>query len=115
VLDRLDRASAERVVDMCAPDLRSEVRERVLREAAGNPLALVELPAVLDAGDAAAQTAVLPLTARLERAFADRMSGLPAATQTLLLVAALDDSDALPEILAAASAIAGATGRVDDL
>ena len=114
-LSRLDPASAEQVVDTRAPDLRPEVRERVLREAAGNPLALVELPAVLDAGDASAPTSLLPLTARLEQAFADRTSGLPAATRTLLLVAALNDSDALSETLAAATVIAGPRRSVDDL
>src|SRR4029453_12480442 len=99
--------SAERVVDTRAPGLRPEARERVLSEAAGNPLALVELPAVLDAGDVSAPTALLPLTARLEQAFAARMSGLPAAAQTVLLVAALNDSDALSETLAAATMVDG--------
>jgi DNA-binding CsgD family transcriptional regulator len=114
-LARLDRASAELVVDTRAPDLRPEVRERVLREAAGNPLALVELPAVLDAGDAWAPTALLPLTARLEQTFAARMSGLPTATRAVLLVAALNNSEALSETLAAATMIAGARCTVDDL
>jgi hypothetical protein len=58
---------------------------------------------------------LLPLTARLEQAFAARMSGLPAATQIVLLVAALNDSDALSETLAAATVIAGARRTVDDL
>ncbi len=54
--------------------------ERILREAAGNPLALVELPvavrAAAEAGLAAAPEP-LPLTARLERAFSARLGGLP--------------------------------------
>jgi DNA-binding CsgD family transcriptional regulator len=114
-LARLDRASAELVIDTRAPDLRSEVRERVLNEAAGNPLALIELPAVLDAGDLSAPKTLLPLTARLEQAFAARMSGLPTATRTVLLVAALNDSDALSETLAAVRVIAGVGCTVDDL
>ena len=44
----------------------------------------------------------LPLTERLERAFADRVSDLPEATRLLLLVAALSDEDAIGEILEAA-------------
>jgi DNA-binding CsgD family transcriptional regulator len=117
VLPRLARASAERVVDARTPGLRPEVRERVLAEAAGNPLALVELPGVLDAGGttAAPAPALLPLTARLEQAFAARMGGLTAATRTVLLVAALNDSEALSETLAAASIVDGAERTVDDL
>jgi DNA-binding CsgD family transcriptional regulator len=114
-LARLDRAAAELVVDARAPDLRPEVRERVLTEAAGNPLALVELPAVLNAGDAATPTALLPLTTRLEQAFAARVSALPSATQTVLLVAALNDGDAQPETLAAATVIAGTPRTVEDV
>ena len=41
----------------------------------------------------------LPLTERLERAFADRVSDLPDATRLVLLVAALNDEDAVSEIL----------------
>lgn len=51
----------------------------------------------------------LPLTERLERAFAARVSELPDATRLVLLVAALDDGDATAEILRAASIIAGTT------
>jgi hypothetical protein len=79
----------------------------VLREAAGNPLALLELPAVVgrDEGEPWAAGG-LPLTERLERAFADRVSDLPDATRLLLLVAALSDEDGIDEILSAASAAA---------
>jgi DNA-binding CsgD family transcriptional regulator/tetratricopeptide (TPR) repeat protein len=81
------------------------VRERFLREAAGNPLALVELPIAHgrlggeDAGDAG----WLPLTTRLEQAFAARALDLPALTRTALLVAALNDGPLLSEVLAAAA------------
>ena len=46
----------------------------VLREAAGNPLALLELPA---AGGEQSPSGGLPLTERLERAFAGRVADLP--------------------------------------
>ena len=55
----------------------------------------------------------MPLTERLERAFAARVSDLPDATRLVLLVAALDDEDAVSEILQAASAIAGRTLDLD--
>jgi hypothetical protein len=49
----------------------------------------------------------IPLTRRLEQAFASRLPGLPAVTFTALLAAGLNDGDALPEVLAAASLVAG--------
>ena len=45
-------------------------------------------------------TRAMPLNARLERAFAERLDDLPDATEALLLVAAADESLALSEILA---------------
>ncbi|MEV6495825.1 AAA family ATPase, partial [Actinoplanes sp. NPDC051633] len=114
-LPRLDRPSAELLVDTRTPGLRPEVRERVLSEAAGNPLALVELPTVLDAGHPLPPAAVLPLSARLEDAFAARTTGLPAATQAVLLAAAVNDGDTLSETLAAATIVAGSPCTVDDV
>src|SRR4051812_9780150 len=106
-LEGLGGAVAAELLDCHAPGLVPPLRERVLAEAAGNPLALVELAsAAADLGEDDEMPAVLPLTARLERTFAARASELPAATETLLLAAGLNDSDALPEMLAAASIVA---------
>jgi pimeloyl-ACP methyl ester carboxylesterase len=73
-----------------APALRPEVRRRVLVEAGGNPLALIELPRAVDSGQFALLpvTAPLPLTERLERAFVVRVSELPSMTRWVLLFAA---------------------------
>jgi AAA ATPase domain len=43
----LDDATAGELLDISAPQLSLAARDRVLREAAGNPLALLELPAVV--------------------------------------------------------------------
>ncbi len=92
------------------------MRERLLDEAAGNPLALLELPAALaDLGGDARLPAWLPLTTRLERAFAARVSDLPAPTRTALLVAALNDSPLLSEVLEAVSELGDAGLSVDVL
>ena len=69
----------------------------------------------VDFGEDDVVPVLLPLTARLERTFAARASELPAATETLLLAAALNDSDALPEMLAAASIVAEAAIDLTDL
>jgi hypothetical protein len=92
------------------------VRRRVLEQAAGNPLALVELPVTASQhytrGDL---NEPIPLTRRLEQAFASRLPGLPAVTRTALLAAGLNDGGALAEVLAAASLAAGAPVSVADL
>jgi DNA-binding CsgD family transcriptional regulator len=115
-LEALPGPAAEALLDSGVPGLPAAVRERLLDEAAGNPLALVELPAaLLRLGTGAWLPAWLPLTTRLERAFATRVSDLPAATRTALLVAALNDSSMLSEVLGAAALLAGAGLTVDVL
>ena len=74
--------------ELLAEDLPLLVRERVLREAAGYPLALRELPlAYASADDGALLGSWAPLTPVLEEAF-----GLPDA-DTAQVIAALDDGD----------------------
>ena len=107
-LTGLDDAAAAAVLDAAAPGLALATRPRVLREAAGNPLALLELPAVAgQPEDERGLSGGLPLTERLERAFAGRVADLPDVTRVALLGAALSDEDAVGEVLQAASAVAG--------
>jgi len=106
----LSDADAASLLDARAPELAPALRSRVLREAAGNPLALVELPVALSAtrdADRALSTARLPLTDRLELAFADRMSSLTPGTRSLLHVAAADENGLLAQLLRAASRLEG--------
>jgi len=113
-LGALDDATAAALLEASAPQLPLATRTEILREAAGNPLALLELPTV--AGrleDDQWLGGALPLTERLERAFAARVSDLPDATRLVLLIAALNDEDTLGEILEAGSAIAATALDVD--
>ena len=106
----LDEASARDVLARHAADLSYADQERILREAAGNPLALVELPPAIRAASGAGLEPlpqVLPLTARLERTFAARLADLSPLSRDAVLVAAVDNADDLPEILAGASVLAG--------
>ena len=100
----LDDATAAALLDAATPGLPLTARSRVLREAAGNPLALLELPAADREGSVPGG---VPLTERLERAFAGRVGDLPDDTRLVLLVAALSDGDAVSEILQSAGAVAG--------
>ncbi|MDG6105555.1 helix-turn-helix transcriptional regulator [Dactylosporangium aurantiacum] len=115
-VERLDDAAAAALLDARAPGLPAGMRRRLLDESAGNPLALVELPVAARRFEhEPLEPARRPLTARLEEAFAARVPGLPAATQALLLVAAVNDGDALAEAVAAAAAVAGTAVTVDDV
>ncbi|MFE6862667.1 AAA family ATPase [Nocardia sp. NPDC057668] len=100
---RQDAAAA--LVDAADPDLPPALRYRLLSEAGGNPLALRELPAVLAAESAGAGPNPLPLGQRLQVAFHGRVSRLPAATRTLLLLAAAAGSSELDPLLRAAASL----------
>ncbi|GII53735.1 LuxR family transcriptional regulator [Planotetraspora thailandica] len=106
-LTGLDQAASEALLDARPTRLSPGLRRRVLAEAAGNPLALAELPLTADEEPLAANAKLLPLTVRLERAFAQRATDLPAVTQTLLLVAAADDGGKPADVLAATAAVTG--------
>jgi DNA-binding CsgD family transcriptional regulator len=115
-LEPLSAAAAEALLDSRDPGLPNVARERLLAEAAGNPLALVELPiAYRQLGTGAVLPQWLPLTTRLERAFAARAAELPVLTRTALLIAAVNDSPLLREVLTAARLLAGAELSLDVL
>ena len=73
--------------------LDERVRERIVAETHGNPLALLELPRGLTPAELAGGFG-LPdarrLSGRIEDSFRRRLTGLPAETQRLLLVAAAE-------------------------
>lgn len=92
-LPPLDAAGAAMLLDTEHAGLRPALRRRVLEVAAGNPLALVELPRALEEapwqdGDP------LPLTRRLESSFGQRVTALEPPVRRSLLEAALDDGGA---------------------
>ena len=117
-LGGLADAAAGALLESRAPDLTSAVRELLMEQAEGNPLALVELPVLLERdalGGRGPLPAPLPLTERLEQAFASRVAELPSPTRTPLLLAAADDDCVLSEILSAAAAIDGGEPTVEIL
>jgi DNA-binding CsgD family transcriptional regulator len=75
------------------PTLSSRVRCQVLAGARGNPLAIVEVPAGLSAsasGDDDLFSTAIPLSQRLQAAFASRLALLEPRTRRALLLAALE-------------------------
>jgi hypothetical protein len=106
----LSHAASEELLVTRFPALAPRVRRRLMAEAQGNPLALLELPVTLTDSQRAASQALperLALTRRLQAAFASRVTGLPAATRYLLLLAALDGTDDLQALARAAGGRCG--------
>lgn len=94
-LGPLSEAASEELLRRRFPALVPRVRRRLMADAEGNPLALLELPAALTDSQRTAGQALpkrIPLTQRLQATFASRITTLPAATRHLLLVAALEGS-----------------------
>ncbi|MEU8777366.1 AAA family ATPase [Streptomyces sp. NPDC048606] len=87
-------ADARALLDSVLPGpVDPRVRDRIIAETGGNPLALMELPRVLSPVEQAfgfAGPGAGPLTTRVEDGFRRRVDALPADTRALLLVAALE-------------------------
>ncbi len=75
--------------------LDARVRDQIVAEARGNPLALLELPRGLTAGQLAGGFGLpgaVPLPGRIEDSFRRQLDVLPPQTRRLLLLAAADPS-----------------------
>jgi DNA-binding CsgD family transcriptional regulator len=94
VVRGLDSRNSQALLDsVVGAQMDAPVRDRIIAEARGNPLALLELhrvwtPAQLTGGFGVPDASGLP--GWLEQGFRQRFSALPAATQRLMLVAAAD-------------------------
>ncbi|WP_433412322.1 ATP-binding protein [Microtetraspora malaysiensis] len=87
----LARAEAGLLLDAQPNPPRGRARTQILQQAAGNPLALIELSRAIARGRTGTGQdggAALPLTARLENLFAADLPGLPAPTRAALLLVA---------------------------
>ncbi|MFJ5303198.1 AAA family ATPase [Streptomyces sp. NPDC088350] len=105
IVSPLDDTASAGLVGARFPLLAGRELRRVLAQAQGNPLALLELPAALDDSRGSAGVVlseVLPLSRRLQTLYASRVAEMPEPTRRLLLLAALEDSGDLPVLRAAA-------------
>lgn len=95
LLQPLSDHAADTLLTNRYPALAPKVRQRLMEEAQGNPLALLELPVSLTDSQRTASEALpghLPMSSRLQAAFASRITTLSAVTRYLLLLAALEGS-----------------------
>ena len=106
VVGGLRDSDARELLDSAvAGRLDKRVRDRIVAETHGNPLALLELPRGLTAAQLAGGFALpdaLPLASQIEQSFLRRVQSLPARTQQLLLTAAAEPVEDVPLLLRAA-------------
>ena len=90
----LDEADARTLLARVIPGpIDDRVRDRLLAETRGNPLALLELPRGMSAAQLAGGfdiPAAADLPREIERRFVERIRALPPATQNLLLLASAE-------------------------
>ncbi len=94
IVEGLTERDARALLDSVLPGrLDERILGRILAEARGNPLALLELARGLTAADLAggfARPDARPLAGRIEQSFVMRVQSLPPDTQRLLLLAAAE-------------------------
>ncbi|WP_067692181.1 LuxR C-terminal-related transcriptional regulator [Nocardia jejuensis] len=101
-LTALDTRAARKLLADKFPELTPEIRDRVLAEAAGNPLALLEMPAMdLDL----LPVGPLPLPDRLRSGYERALAGQPDRVRTALLVAAAEETGDLGLVLRVLAAL----------
>ncbi|MGW2253237.1 ATP-binding protein [Kitasatospora sp. NPDC001660] len=96
--------AAARLLDRTLPSTAAVTRERLLREADGNPLALVELPAALspEQRDGSAPLPEhLPLNERLQQVFRYRAASIADQGTGVLLLAAAESGGDISTVLGA--------------
>jgi DNA-binding CsgD family transcriptional regulator len=93
-LGGLDDEDARSLLASVFPGRMDEqLRDRILSETNGNPLALLELPRVLDPAQAPGGLGLVgtePVPARIQEGFRQRVATLPEDARSLLLVAAAE-------------------------
>ena len=109
----LDAESAGALLSQVAPDLAGGTRVRLLDDAAGNPLALIELPAAVQS--AGPLPGHLPVGDLLRRSFTARVAELPRSARLLLRAAAADGGCSVAELCEVASAVSGLTVTEADI
>ncbi|MFE6860393.1 LuxR C-terminal-related transcriptional regulator [Nocardia sp. NPDC057668] len=113
-LPPLDADAARALLAARNPDLALEIRERVIAESAGNPLALLELPGM---NTESPPVGPMALSERLQSGFGGQIARLPESTRFALVVAAAEHGGDLGVILgtlrelgSGANALAAAEG-----
>ncbi|MEU1968961.1 LuxR C-terminal-related transcriptional regulator [Micromonospora sediminicola] len=113
---KLEVTAARRLLAEHSADLPPALRDQLIAEAGGNPLALIELPRMISPDQRTGSFASLspslvearPAVDKVLIGFRDRIAALSDASRSCLLVAALDHHDEL-DVLARAAGRVGAS------
>jgi DNA-binding CsgD family transcriptional regulator len=109
-------AVAALLAERAAVPVDPQVRDRLLEQTGGNPLALIELPSVLTSDQLSGTQPLplpLPLTDGVEHAFLERVRRLPDDAQALLLIAAAEDTGRQATVTAAAATLGAGVAALD--
>jgi DNA-binding CsgD family transcriptional regulator/tetratricopeptide (TPR) repeat protein len=110
VLEGLSEADARALLASVLPGrLDDRVRDRIIAESGGNPLALLELPRGVSTTELAGGfgvTSLQPVASRIEQSFLRQIAPLPEATRQLLLLAAAEPTGD-PALLSRAAGFVG--------
>ncbi|MEJ3659298.1 AAA family ATPase [Actinomycetes bacterium KLBMP 9759] len=116
-LTRLDQDSCTSLLNQHAGRLAEHLRARILSEARGNPLAIVELTtAVTEQRTDRAWSLPyepLPVAERVQSTFQAQVNALPEATQRMLLIAAADGTANVELIMEAAGRLGLSAGDLE--
>jgi predicted ATPase len=111
----LDDPAARALLDAATPArFDARVRDRIVRETGGNPLALLELPRGLAPAELAGgfgRPDLRPLASQIEQGFLRRIEDLPSRTRRLLVLAAAEPVGDTTLLWRAANLL-GLTGRM---
>ena len=110
-------ASSVLLAERTSVPVADDVRARLLADTLGNPLGLAELAAALSDEQLRGRAPLperLPVSAAVEQVFLDRVRRLPEDAQTVLLVAAVDDSGDVGAVLQAARVLGADAASLDE-
>ncbi len=110
VLKPLDDNAARLLLTVAHPTLSSGDIGRTLRMAAGNPLALLELPRV---GESSTHDDAAPLPVALEHAFAGQLDHLTPPARAVLLAVAIQDGGTAADVWPVAETLTGTAVSAD--
>jgi DNA-binding CsgD family transcriptional regulator len=117
-IDGLDDAAARTLLETAPVAIRAaDVTDRLVAETRGNPLALLEIPTELSAAQLdglAPLPQQLHLTERVEQAFLGRIRRQLPAVQSVLLLAAADETGQVPLLRRASARLGLPEDTLDD-
>jgi ATP/maltotriose-dependent transcriptional regulator MalT len=116
-LGGLDHEAARELLSRIATDLSDEVAEQIIQTSGGNPLALIEIPRLLDTAQRIGSEPLpdpLPVGNALEATYRARGGELSEDGRRALLVAAADGTGALAVVTAALRALGSTSAALEE-